>query len=351
MALSTPILTSISTFDPSEKKIISFQYTDGQIQKKRLVISNNKTSEVVVDSIQVGMRTEYELAAKTLTVGQYTAQIQVFDFDGNQSELSAPILFYCSTTPSVTFKNFKSKVGTANVTFTLGFSQKEGEKFKEALIYLYDMNKSELKKSDSIYTTANLKCTFNGLKNKRTYYVRCIGKCVNGIPFDTGYKEFFVDYITHPNNMLLELINNRMEGYITISTNIIDIGYDTDGTYEVKDGCAILDEGKVTYNYGFDFSDNFSMFLHVRHAKYDQTFFSFKSTSGDTEVKFKTIGGINYCVLTAPSPLGDYVLYRVLPDDVVVNSSTVSAPSGKNIRIEIHRKYDLYDLTVVTETI
>ena len=134
--LPTPILSSIQTFDPSYIKLFDFYYTGNQIEKKRVIITKNDTFETVLDNTQFGMKLSYELAANTLSPGQYTIQIQVFDFDGNSSELSQPVLFYCFTKPELKFIDFNNRVNKANITVTISYSQLESDALKNYIYYL-----------------------------------------------------------------------------------------------------------------------------------------------------------------------------------------------------------------------
>lgn len=139
--LPTPTLSLISTFDPSENNNIYFSYSGNQIEKKRIVIIDNKTFETVLDNTQLGMKLCYDLPANTIKTGQYTAQIQVFDFDGNSSELSQPVLFYCYSTPIVSFSNFTDKINKASINLSLSYTQAENDSIKEFAFYLYDLQK------------------------------------------------------------------------------------------------------------------------------------------------------------------------------------------------------------------
>lgn len=77
------------------------------------------------------MKLCYDLPANTIKVGQYTAQVQVFDFDGNSSELSQPIIFYCYSIPIASFSNFTSKINKASINLSLSYRQAENDPIKE----------------------------------------------------------------------------------------------------------------------------------------------------------------------------------------------------------------------------
>mgnify|MGYP004500297593 CR=1 FL=1 len=365
--LSTPILSSIQTFDPSYIKLFDFYYTGNQIEKKRVIITKNDTFETVLDNTQFGMKLSYELAANTLSPGQYTIQIQVFDFDGNSSELSQPVLFYCFTKPELKFIDFNNRVNKANITVTISYSQLESDALKNYIYYLYDQNKSLIAESKVFYNSDNYTYTFYGIKNLSTYYIRCIGKTLHDFDADTGYCEFTTDYIIPPNNMFIQVENNMCEGYITIDCNIVDIGYRVDGEDPIFNGNSevILDGSKVTYTSGYDLSDEFSIFIKARNIPINKTFFGYTTSTGNVSLSIQKIATEYYCVLEAESVFGNYYRYIKLPRAILLdtNGNSIIDTSFQQIIVpvkyddskvipiifELKRKDNLYNLKVYYE--
>lgn len=364
--LPTPTLSLISTFDPSKNNNIYFSYNGNQIKKKRIVIIDNKTFKTILDKTQLGMKLCYDLPANTIKTGQYTAQIQVFDFDGNSSELSQPVLFYCYSTPSVSFSNFTDKINKSSINLSLSYTQAENDSVKEFAFYLYDLQKKIVTKSNNFYSLNDSSYTFLGLKNLTTYYVQCKGTSLHNMDFDTGLCEINVNYIVQLNNMLLRLSNNKCEGYIQVDCNIIDVGYIIEGGKpEFKNGEVILDNKKVTYISGFDFSDNFSMFIKARKIPLDTTFFGYTTSSGNVELSIKKIALNYYCVLRADSVIGSYYRYVKLPNIMIIdensnqiideNSNVISSQvtiddiNNYIIVFEVKRKNNLYNLKAYYE--
>lgn len=364
--LPTPTLSLISTFDPSKNNNIYFSYNGNQIKKKRIVIIDNKTFKTILDNTQLGMKLCYDLPANTIKTGQYTAQIQVFDFDGNSSELSQPVLFYCYSTPSVSFSNFTDKINKSSINLSLSYTQAENDSVKEFAFYLYDLQKKIVTKSNNFYSLNDSSYTFLGLKNLTTYYVQCKGTSLHNMDFDTGLCEINVNYIVQPNNMLLRLSNNKCEGYIQVDCNIIDVGYIIEGGKpDFKNGEVILDNKKVTYISEFDFSDNFSMFIKARKIPLDTTFFGYTTSSGNVELSIKKIALNYYCVLRADSVIGSYYRYVKLPNIMIIdensnqiideNSNVISSQvtiddiNNYIIVFEVKRKNNLYNLKAYYE--
>lgn len=364
--LPTPVITYIQTFDPSKITNINFSYDGNQIEKKRIIITNNETSTVILDETQLGMKLSYELSENKLVHGQYLCQIQVFDFDGNSSELSAPILFYCYSTPLASFVDFTSKVNKSSISLKLSYSQKENDPVNEFMFYLYDMQKNVVSKSDYFYNDEHFNYTFIGLKNLSTYYVQCKGTTLHGMEFDTGLCEINVNYIMQPNNMLLQVTSNECEGYISVDCNIIDIGYSIEGGEpEFNKGEIILDNKKVIYTSGFDLSDEFSMFVKARKAPLNTPFFGYTTSTGNVEISIKKIAFDFYCVLEAKSAMGSYFRYVKMPNVMIIDentnqivdentnvlSSQVTLDNINNyiVVFEIKRKNNLYSLKTYYE--
>lgn len=329
--LATPILSNISTFDPSESNIISFYYTGGQIEKKRLVVKNN-TGATVYDNTQLGMRLDYELPAKKLTAGQqYTAQVQVFDFNGNSSKLSSSVIFYCFSNPVVSFDSPPSKINSAQYTAHFNFSQKENDTIKQYRYELYDIQHQLVSTSEYFYDNKHYSYTFRGLKNLTNYYIKCTGETVHNVSFDTGFTELTINYIVQPNNMILRTTNNSTEGYITVDCNIIDIGYkvDNDNYSFGKDGVTLVNNN-VVYNSGFDFSDVFSIFIKAKEVPLNSTFFSFQYYGGILKLSIIRFATKYYCRLEAVGTICNFTQYVELPNVAILDET------GKNIITDEH---------------
>ena len=329
--LATPILSNISTFDPSESNIISFYYTGGQIEKKRLVVKNN-TGATVYDNTQLGMRLDYELPAQKLTAGQqYTAQVQVFDFDGNSSELSSSVIFYCFSNPVVSFDSPPSKINSAQYTAHFNFSQKENDTIKQYRYELYDIQHQLVSTSEYFYDNKHYSYTFRGLKNLTNYYIKCTGETVHNVSFDTGFTELTINYIVQPNNMILRTTNNATEGYITVDCNIIDIGYkvENDNYSFGKDGVT-LTNNNVVYNSGFSFSDDFSIFIKAKEVPLNSTFFSFQYDGGILKLSIIRFATKYYCKLETVGTICNFTQYVELPNVAILDET------GKNIITDEH---------------
>ena len=364
--LATPILSNISTFDPSESNIISFYYSGGQIEKKRLVVKNN-AGATVYDNTQLGMRLDYELPSKKLTAGQqYTAQIQIFDFNGNSSELSSSVIFYCFSKPLVSFDSPPSKINSAQYTAHFNFSQKESDTIKQYRYELYDVQHQLVSTSEYFYDGNHYSYTFRGLKNLTNYYIRCTGETVHNVSFDTGFTKLTINYVVQPNNMILRTTNNVTEGYITVDCNIIDIGYkvENDNYSFGKDGVTLVNNN-VVYNSGFSFSDDFSIFIKAKEVPLDSTFFSFQYDDGILKLSIIRFATKYYCRLEAVGTICNFTQYVELPNVAILDETgknlitdskgnilqqvTLDYVNNYIVVFEIKRKNNLYELKAYYE--
>ena len=355
ITLETPVLLNIKTFDPAYDTNIDFSYNGVQIVRKRLVITDSSGTIVLDDDRQIGIRTRCFINKNTLTPGrQYTAQVQVFDKEngGNSSELSAPSLFYCYTTPSLKFINLNRTVSDGSITLNVEYSQIEDEKLKEYVFYLYDYTGTLIQQSSTFYSTDNMSFSFYGLKNETQYYVRCAGRTVTGMDCDTGKEQISVRYVAIPNNMTVDLINHRCEGYITISCNIIDIGYSFDNShYTISDGKLTLgdedSDNSLSYDSGFSFDDDFSVFLKAKSLKVDKTFLKMYTSDGAVELSIKKIAGDYYCVLEATASIDKYYKYIKLNNNDIVHDKYAS---DRIMVYELKRKNYFYNLKIYAES-
>lgn len=266
--LLTPQLLQINAFDPSYEQEFKFLYDGNQIVKNRLIITDNDNGNVIYDNIQNALKSSHFLSSNILTSGcKYIAQVQVFDSDGNSSELSEQILFYCHSTPffGLTGISQNEIIHRAELTVKLEYEQTEGESLKEFQFYLYNSDMSLHTYSNVLYSNSLLEYTFYNLKNECNYYIKAVGKTLNGMSLDTGLIPFNVNYVMIPANVIFKVENNYKNGYITLFSGIIDIGYDLENNnYILKNGTLQLWDNKLTYKEGFTLGSNFALQVEAK---------------------------------------------------------------------------------------
>lgn len=309
--LQTPSLTRITPLSPDCDNTVTFTYTDNQPVKNRAVITNNTTGDIIYDKTQETRTLTHTIPADTLTAGnQYLIRIQVFDIDGNSSNLSDPVLFYCFTTPRFTFYDLpdKSVTNNANITLSIDYSQAEGEKLRDVQFFKYANDKTLLSKSAVIYSQIP-SYEFYTLENNTTYYFRAVGETNHGISLDTGYIEVSTQFETIPTNIVFTLENYYCEGYIQFTSNIIIVLYElVNDNYSIEDGLLTLWNNSLTYS-NFSADEDFILFVEAKKLPLGKTFL----TTNDNNISLSIIEvcGEYYCRLTVKD--SNYTLCAPFP--------------------------------------
>lgn len=325
--LNTPIVRKIPAFDPHESYSVVFQYEGNQAVKNRAVIIDNETYQTVYDHEQERMRLDHVIVANTLSPGKaYQIKIKVYDDYGNESDFSSPVLFYCFTKPTFKFSNLTNDMihRTAVLPVKLSYSQSEGETFRECQISLYTYDYVLSTSSNILYDVSNLSHTFYGLKNESVYYLRATGKTTHDMDIDTGYLKVNIQYIMKYSNVILRVKNLPEIGSISLSSNIIDIGYEFENdNWYIKDGELVIYDNSLTYLSGFSAPSEYTVFCKARKIIPNVPFLTLKTPDGKKSVwlEIQKIGTLYYCVLNAPYGLGTYNIYKELPKAVLVNDA------------------------------
>ena len=319
--LQTPAIYAIAHFDPGYEQVIEFYYTDNQPYKNRLVITDNGTGKVVYDKITESMRLSSIIPQNTLSPGkQYLAQIQVFDFNNNHSNLSDPILFYCLASPRFRFSNVSNGDihRSATISLSLDYYQPENESLKDYQFFLYSNDKVLLSSSATIYSPTPEPYSFSGLKNNTTYYIRATGETIHGVQLDTNYIEIMVSYSELPTNAVFSAENNFHGGYIQLATNVIIIGYELgNDNYMLKDGVLTLEDNYLLYHSGFKVNRDFSLFVEAKQLPIGK----FLTTNDNSfSLHIVNICDEYYCKLAVKD--SDAVYFSPLPKAQSVNSET-----------------------------
>lgn len=341
--LATPSITAIGVFDPLEPYDVHFTYTDNQAVQNRLVITDPETYEIVYDKTILTMKLLHTIPSKTLHEGKcYTASIQIFDVDNNQSNLSDSVLFYCYTTPTFMLGDFPSVCKSASIKLPLFYLQQEGETLKSYQFFMCDSNHNILNRSDTFYTDEHMHYSFSGLQNHYTYCFRAIGETTHGYKLDTGYLTITVDYNVVPTNAVLVLENVYRRGYISIKTNIKSIGYElkNDNYFFEGDTVTLYGDNYLKYMEGFSLDGDFSLFVEAKKLPLG-TFL--RTENGTFTLSIVQVCDTYYCEFRA----GDYVLYSPLPKACIstMEDDYLVIDDGKVLEI-VNLNYDDDDFIV-----
>lgn len=269
--MTTPILNPINAFDATKDQIFTFNSIGGlQVLGNILTIKDNVTNATVYSKEIVTYAFSHTLPDGTLTNGKYyNAVIQTVN-GSNKSDASQPIQFYCYTQPVITITNLPESnlIPNSSFIFEAQYTQIQGELLQQYEFNLYDLDGNLRASSDVIYLGEDAKVPylfsyeFSGFNDGSVYYIEILGQTVNGTPLTTGKIEITVKY-EEPNIFaLISLENNMCGGYVTIKSNMIDIlgKADPDPPKWVDNDTTIdLVPGSVTFDNGFDISDDFTV--------------------------------------------------------------------------------------------
>lgn len=363
MALTRPVLYSIPAFDATNENVIRFNSIGGsQVVKNRLVVKTNNDNQTVYDEEQVTFRFEHILPANTLTNGTYyNATIYTFDNDGNESQASNIVQFYCYTTPTLAFTNLQPNgfIDNATYTFDFTYNQAQKEPLNYYVVNLYDAQGLIVATSGEQYagsTTVplDLSYTINGFADSTSYSIEVNGVTINNTLITTGRINFSVKY-TRPNiYTLLELQNNCSSGYINIKSNVAIIDGEVVPPPPIYINNKELDltkEGSyVFWDEGYNVTGNFTGIIKGRKFTPYTTIFTFKNKDGST-VKINWLQGYeNGDNTKAMMTYAQLVVYQ--GDVIVYNIRTpfIPIPSATDIvTVWFRRINNIYDLYLNVE--
>lgn len=294
MALTTPILYSVAAFDATKEQVFQFSVVGGnQVTQNTLTIKDNATLTTVYSETQTTFRFEHTLPANTLTNGTYyQATLTTKDAQGNESNPSAPIQFYCYSQPTFVISNMPSGnvVTNSSFAFNVQYNQAQGEILNAYVFNLYSTSGALISTSGTLYNTdtalpLTLSYLFSGFEDKASYSIEVTGVTANGTQITTGRVGFTTSYTTPETFSFLFLANNCKGGYITIESNVIGIDGEANPdppTFIDGEEIDLRDSGSyVQWTDGYTVDGNWTMRLWGRDFKASKEIFRFSNTNGD----------------------------------------------------------------------
>lgn len=343
--LQTPQIIAINAFDPSYAYDLKFVYDDNQAVKNRLVLTDKDSGNIIYDVIQYGMKLSHNIPSNTLSSGKsYLAQIQVFDEDNNESNLSESVLFYCYSSPifSLIGISVDEIIHKATLEVSLNYSQSDGELLKEFQFFLYNYDNSICTQSNVLYSSDSKKYIFYDLKNETSYYVRIVGETQHGMKLDTGMVMFHVNYVTIPANVVFEVENHCKEGYVSLFSGIIDIGYNIlNDDYFLENGLLTLGNNVLTYDEGFSIAGNFTIQMEAKKIPLKKHFLLLNN--GKVSLSIIEICERYYCCIN----IDNICQYKELPKARIItdNESYITDNYGNVLQL-MNVDYEDNDLVV-----
>ena len=245
-------LYNVNAFDANNVNIFSFLWNGNQSFGNILQIRDNVSNNIIYQEKQTTMQLKHTLSSNVLTNGRlYNARVAVIDIDGNVSEYSDPVLFYCFTTPNFTFNNIETNQVIKNSSYqvSMSYNQLENDPIQSWEISLYDISKTMFQTS-GVHYSDKIAYTLTDLEDNQTYYIRATCCSLNGIEVDTGYILISVNYKQPSVYSILSLENISNNGYIKIQSNIRaveaksnkEVEYINNEYVDLKDNYIYIDE-------------------------------------------------------------------------------------------------------------
>ena len=301
MALTTPILYTVSAFDATQAQIFTFNVIGGtQVVANTLTIKDNATLTTIYSETQTTFKFIHTLPANTLTNGTYyQATLTTKDAQGNVSNVSAPIQFYCYSQPNFTISNMPSSnvVRNSSFAFEVTYNQAEGETLNEYIFNLYSASGALVSTSGAMYNTSAelplvISYLFSGFEDNASYSIEVNGVTANGTQITTGRIAFTTDYTKPDMFSFLFLTNNCKSGYITIRSNVVGIDGIANPEPPVFIGNQEVDlrasGSYVEWIEGYTVTDDWTLRIWGRDYNSNSEIFRFSNIDGD-------IITIDYC--------------------------------------------------------
>ena len=256
--MSRPVLYRIDAFDAGDSFTFTFSYSGNQVFSNQFVIRNNLTNAVVYRETISSMQLAHTVPKDTLVNGVcYNACVAVFDNNNIKSDFSEKIVFYCYSTPSLSFSNIDENqiIRNASYPIELSYLQSEGEVLNSYQIFLYNSLMQIVYQSGVKYDVSNLTGVIDQLEDNSAYFVRATGRTLHNMQADTGLVPNSVEYESPPLFALVGLENIKRTGEIKIASNIISIEGSSSPSppvYMNNDFVDVRDMGaKVWFDKGF----------------------------------------------------------------------------------------------------
>lgn len=347
--MSKPILTVDATyaFDATLPRTFQFKYSGGQIKSNTIIVKNNQTNEIVYTAVQETMLLQHVIPGNTLENGLlYNVTISCTEVSGIESEASAPVIFYCYSTPTFELNVVEGQViGNASYDFAINYSQSESEQIQSFYVVLYDSGKQTLYTSNARFDS-NSTVTISNLEDNVQYYVRAFGETLNHMMLDTGFIGISVKYIIPSMYSYLVAENDPINGRIILTPNITSIeGYTIDGSEPVfGDSCIDTKNGSsIIFDNNFLIKNDF--ILHIVGTRCGQNNKYLILSNSDTDIvlteRVKTFNSENNV-----DKLFFELKVEFLSSTLLLYSNRIDIPNDDQmLSLWIKKKDNMYDIS------
>ena len=266
MALTTPMLTTIESFDATKGQKVSFVVTSGdQVVKNRITVRNNSTNEIVYQNTVETFELENEIPANVLSNGgYYNCYINTYNINDDISANSNTVAFYCLNSATLTFTNIPPDgvIPSTEYKFSVLYQQAQHELLNGLYFRLYDESETLLQSSELITSSftppLQLSYSFSGLEDNKIYKIQAVATTINGSSVETPMTQFSVRYSYDASFFQIVLENKCHEGYIYVESHLVSVDGEQHGGKWGDSILALSGQDYVEWSQGFSFfSDSF----------------------------------------------------------------------------------------------
>lgn len=176
---------------------------------------------------------------------------QYWSDDESVAQTSASA-FITRSEPVLTLAAVSSPVAARAYTFTANYTQAQGDSLTWVRwrIANFDDVENPLKDTGNIYSTPELKFSYDGLFSGTEYSVRCQIQTENGVQADTGWVSFSVQYSAPAVSGLVTVKADKKHSGVMVSwPRLMYIPGTADGEYTISGGYLTLPAGaSVTWD-------------------------------------------------------------------------------------------------------
>lgn len=353
---------SKTPFSATRAETFRFNYQGPQAHENTMLITAaNDETAVFYDPVEptTTLALEHTVPANALQNGkQYEARVRVKPKEGQWSEYSDPIKFWCFGDPLFYFMYEGQRAGStvsvhnSSVTFNIYYFQTQGEGLKSFRVDLYGSDGRLILEGQEKYNTgnnrydlSNLTTTIRGLEDNGRYMIQAVGETDHGMVIKSDKIILNVEY-DHPAAFSLIDVENLAESAtIRVHSNLEMLeGWCTQEPPRYIDNSRIdltAYGATVYFDKGFSLAGDFT--IHLLGQNFHPYQSIFRMQNGDNAIELFYMRGWYDAAMREQA----YFMLKVYNQvtNYVLCSPYINVPYyDDKIHLWIRRKGAIYDL-------
>jgi hypothetical protein len=228
----------------------------------------------------------YKIPKNTLTNGmEYKLTVKAFNAS-NENQTSYAVVFQTSARPVITINTIGTVSNFSNL-FSATYTQAQSVPLQSWNANLYNSDKVLIDHSD-IMTDSILEYLFANLETEKSYYIEFQATSETGLTGTCGLVKFSVFYLRPKQNVNLSAKNIDNAG-IELSWYVAQILGKSSGTISYLNDEINLLNGKVSFDEGFNISQDFSLKVWLHGVENYVTLLSLNGENGKMFVIYNPI--------------------------------------------------------------